>query len=1059
MPDGTDAGWGDVAPANSPVQVTGLLLVSGMLIGVQDVTGEVNNCPWGPGFNADGNPDDIQGHLGGAALGKSDMVAPLNCLVGIFLDDGTPSGTPPAGLNFSTAASRDYTALAPALAQPFCFGDGKTSTGAQQRVRAPEGATRLFVATMDSFESCSNWGSFTVEIGVIEEGNLLRNPGAEEEMAYWTSNPSGLVVSVTEAGEASGTVEPNSGSRFFSFLGFASAFGNMYQEVDLAGLGATQLRAGGRIQTEGLGTPPDCGRMDLIFYDSGGTYIRSATTGIIGHPALGYEYVGPDGFGDFGLTAEVPPGAARLRCVCLGIRRYGSWINTFYDDLYLRATDYDTDPPAISIDSPAGGAVVHEYTVGVKGTASDDSGISEVIWRNRSTGETGTVSCSGASEVTWTCDIPLRIGDNAIVATAIDGCGNQASAEATVKCAPPMTIRGIVRYKPYARRSENNPPPPSLPGAGYVWVEVWEKNTIPTLEPLSAGYTDPDGKFEFTKDLDGDPIYNLDDGSLESGTRDLYFRVHPRNDCAEVVSPIPDLTYLYTSRVYQDVRVADFPANLPPILSTAWTSNHAEAYGIPGYLANLQLWFMEEFSWLMTSTVSVSYPSWMNGDPNGLYELILVTEESVSNHTLAHEYGHAMHHEVHGYLLPGFFDLGKPDPHTAFTEFTPGFAVSEGWAELVRYLYAGHLNDLANANGPFDYENGYENEPLPLKPFWMGDEGAGARMAGPNTTGNTGDIVEGAVTSVLCDLCDPADDDGVDSSATEVWDVFRVCKPNFIWNEEGNEDFYHCWNNLFGQSREVDEIFLDHGVPVIDDDGDWDDGNDDPGHAFPLGVLTGEHTYTNLIVTDPDWYEIEVPADRMPRGSIVEVAIAFRRTRGRIELSVYRRLAGGGIEALPRDQYELDVSDDGDDRTIALAADLRPGKYCILVNGAGDNLQAGTYETGDKYEGDFSPNYTLTVLSTPKPSITALLPTTVKAGGGPFNLLVYGLNFMPGSKVWWNGAMRPTVYVPAGDRTRAYLSAGISAQDIAAPGQARIAVSNPSPKSCWSEERRLIVRP
>ncbi|HQY88753.1 MAG TPA: pilus assembly protein TadG-related protein [Tepidisphaeraceae bacterium] len=97
--------------------------------------------------------------------GLSDMTAPINALVGVFLDDNAPNGTPaPANLDFSTEESRDFTTLKPKLKQIFFIGDGVNSNGTKQDFIAPEGSTRLFLATWDFFEWNNNAGFRMVKV-------------------------------------------------------------------------------------------------------------------------------------------------------------------------------------------------------------------------------------------------------------------------------------------------------------------------------------------------------------------------------------------------------------------------------------------------------------------------------------------------------------------------------------------------------------------------------------------------------------------------------------------------------------------------------------------------------------------------------------------------------------------------------------------------------------------------------------------------------------------------------------------------------------------------------
>jgi hypothetical protein len=99
-------------------------------------------------------------------------------MVGVFMDatgatsgataDETATGASvPAGKDFSTQTSRDYTSIEPQLNQSFYVGNGSTSSGAgsvQQTIVIPPNATTLFLGTMDGHEWSNNQGGFNATI-------------------------------------------------------------------------------------------------------------------------------------------------------------------------------------------------------------------------------------------------------------------------------------------------------------------------------------------------------------------------------------------------------------------------------------------------------------------------------------------------------------------------------------------------------------------------------------------------------------------------------------------------------------------------------------------------------------------------------------------------------------------------------------------------------------------------------------------------------------------------------------------------------------------------------
>jgi hypothetical protein len=90
----------------------------------------------------------------------------------------------------------------------------------------------------------------------------------------------------------------------------------------------------------------------------------------------------------------------------------------------------ETTPPTVAITSPTSGPTytVTSSSLGLKGTASDNVGVTQVAWVN-SRGGSGIAS--GTSSWT-TSTIALQLGSNALTVTARDAAGNAATANLTV---------------------------------------------------------------------------------------------------------------------------------------------------------------------------------------------------------------------------------------------------------------------------------------------------------------------------------------------------------------------------------------------------------------------------------------------------------------------------------------------------------------------------------------------------------------------------------------------------------------------------------------------------
>jgi hypothetical protein len=191
MPDSSTASGEDHAPEQSPVLVDSVCMIPGDSLSFE-ATGGVNYEPGGTLHPPDGHPTYMIDHWGpGVENGISNIYAPTCCLVGVFLDDSQPDGSPaPDSLDFGTMAARDYLSLSPELKQVFFIGDGVTSGAQQQYVIVPTGATRLFLGTMDGYGWWNNEGEFVVLVmsQICSEAGI-RAESAEFEVGPAAPNP------------------------------------------------------------------------------------------------------------------------------------------------------------------------------------------------------------------------------------------------------------------------------------------------------------------------------------------------------------------------------------------------------------------------------------------------------------------------------------------------------------------------------------------------------------------------------------------------------------------------------------------------------------------------------------------------------------------------------------------------------------------------------------------------------------------------------------------------------------------------------------------------------
>jgi hypothetical protein len=158
----------DVAPAQSPVGPIDVLpgqvltwTASGQVGHPMDIA-DPDGKPW----------EFIWTRYIGANNNMSDIQAPIDSLLGVFLGPTQPdlNPPPPSALDFSTTASREYVSLTPEVQQVFFMGDGLGAGGAQQQIVVPAGATRFYLGIMDGYGWANNIGAFEVTINGAPDG-------------------------------------------------------------------------------------------------------------------------------------------------------------------------------------------------------------------------------------------------------------------------------------------------------------------------------------------------------------------------------------------------------------------------------------------------------------------------------------------------------------------------------------------------------------------------------------------------------------------------------------------------------------------------------------------------------------------------------------------------------------------------------------------------------------------------------------------------------------------------------------------------------------------------
>lgn len=268
--DGTTAAAGDVAPNQSPVPIS---------VGSGDelrffVTGNAGYAP-GTGTGPEGVASASSyyriSHAAENGIGPVNNV-PANALVGVFLGSSAPvPGEEPAALDFD-GSNKDSATRLPYLGQPFFIGNGLTSLGVRQVVYVPDGATRLFLGTMDGAGWLDNTGAFEVTLTVNDNtpssGITWQTPvnvsGPQDVLTSGT-----LVTACNLKGGSTGNVDVTVNGVPFSTLHVTGAGGT---------LGAVSISSGTIWEDDGYGAS----QQPFTDLDAGYQTLLSSAAGVYG---------------------------------------------------------------------------------------------------------------------------------------------------------------------------------------------------------------------------------------------------------------------------------------------------------------------------------------------------------------------------------------------------------------------------------------------------------------------------------------------------------------------------------------------------------------------------------------------------------------------------------------------------------------------------------------------------------------------------------------------------------------------------------------------------------
>jgi len=343
---------------------------------------------------------------------------------------------------------------------------------------------------------------------------------------------------------------------------------------------------------------------------------------------------------------------------------------------------------------------------------------------------------------------------------------------------------------------------------------------------IETQYTDKDGLYNFK---------NINSEYYELSFQNLQLRISFKNDVLNLIDN--------NSRTYS----FDLPSVSNSYTYNDYLLNEANQLRGIGHIFNC---IMDAHDFLKDNTgwsrklISVRYPYksdnsrytytyWINGQVfnESIYIGTTCLWDRVS---MLHEYGHSVMMALYGYSVRNFpEDQYRDKIHLVNTVSDSGFAMKEGWAELFESL----IDD--NAFNTTQYINA-KTPNIEYNDWWKGEDGNNAN----------GEMVEGAVASILWDIADTAksmdefpdiDDDGIDGMLTELWNLMMLHRPANI------QELWRYWIELdYGQKQSLHSIFTNNGVKVSLP---WDLNADGSIDAIDI-VLCGSYLGQNISSAD-----------------------------------------------------------------------------------------------------------------------------------------------------------------------------------------------------------------
>ena len=343
-----------------------------------------------------------------------------------------------------------------------------------------------------------------------------------------------------------------------------------------------------------------------------------------------------------------------------------------------------------------------------------------------------------------------------------------------------VLVQGQIRYFDDNQRLE-------LP-IRHVGVRLLEQNAIQPDEEIGKTETDADGRYHFPEIDNTDPE--------DETKRDLYVIITFENSILKLTSE-SNVPYQFQSEPRLNIDSGDVEIDL--------SFNSSHQLRPAGHIFNViqdEHAFVQEHGGWQRSQTHVIWP--VKGFDGAAFSpredvIWISTEYQWERPAMLHEYGHALMYAAYDNDFPKTNRYGA---HYIFTVSDKGFALIEGFAEFMEAVVddnAFNLIERLNRQVP----NAETNK------WWRG---------GPFGRGNNtnGEIVEGAVASILWDIVDTAssidhqpgsDDDKIANQFQPIWQILIEDKP------QGVVDFWHGWLRRENESViALREIYFNHGI-------------------------------------------------------------------------------------------------------------------------------------------------------------------------------------------------------------------------------------------------------